>query len=74
MYIDLFAHLRSGGYEFLGKDFRGEALQFNATLKSQVEHGADVPRWHRKTIWLVEKFNEAVRNTTHADLTIDRYA
>jgi hypothetical protein len=70
MCIDLFAHLRRHGFSFLGVDHRLEAGQFAQTLHTHLEQGADVPRWHRKTKWLIEQFNEAVTRTVYADLTI----
>lgn len=70
MCIDLFAHLRADGFMFLGEDHRSEAQQFSQTLVDQIDHGADVPRWHRKTEWLLKKFNAAVAGTKYADLTI----
>lgn len=73
MCIDLFAHLRRGGFSFLGLDHRSEAGQFAATLHTHLEQGADVPRWHRKTMWLIEQFNEAVTRTAYADLTVQAH-
>lgn len=70
MCIDVFAHLKNDGFSFLGLDQRPEAKQFAETLFAQLDHGADVPRWHRKTKWLIDKFNSAIVRTTYADLAI----
>lgn len=74
MSIDMFGHLRRNGFEFLGKDHKEEAVQFQRTLVNQLEHGADLPRWYRKTIWLVQRFNEAISDTDYAGkkVQIDR--
>lgn len=74
MCIDLFAHLRPSGFLFLGQGHRDEAVQFQQTLLGHLDHGADVPRWHRKTMWLIERFNEAVNRTIYADLTIQPHS
>jgi hypothetical protein len=66
MCIDLFAHLRRNGFDFLGTEHPVEAKQFQATLKAQLDHGADIPKWHRKTSWLVNCFNEAITDTDYA--------
>lgn len=73
--VDLFGHLRRSGFQFLGKSHTAEAEQFHQTLKDQLEHGADIPKWHRKSAWLIEQFNDAVRSTSYADktITIDDY-
>lgn len=68
--IDNFGHLRKDGFSFIGDTHEEEALQFNKALLSQLDYGADMPKWYRKTYWLVEKFNEAIRNTAYADKTI----
>lgn len=68
--IDLFAHLRKTGFKFLGENHADEAEQFRKALTDQMEHSVDVPKWHRKTTWLIECFNEAVKTTAYADKTI----
>lgn len=68
--IDTFGHLRRDGFEFLGNDHREEAMQFHKTLTQQIDHGADMPRWYRKTVWLVSQFNEAVAGTDYAGRTV----
>lgn len=70
MSIDTFGHLRRNGFEFLGNDHKDEAMQFSRTLLQQVDHGADVPRWYRKTAWLVTQFNDAVSGTDYAGRTV----
>lgn len=70
MSIDTFGHLRNDGFQFLGNDHKDEATQFHSTLTHQLDHGADRPRWYRKTTWLVCEFNKAIAGTDFAARTV----
>lgn len=71
MCLDLFAHLRRNGFTFLGKDHAPEAKQFADALRTHLDEGADVPRFYRRSLWLVQRFNQAVERTPHAALVIE---
>jgi hypothetical protein len=68
--IDVFTHLRINGIK-LAQDHMREAGQFQDALEHHLEEAADTPTWYRKTSWLSQRFNTAVKDTMYAHMKLN---
>jgi hypothetical protein len=69
--IDIFAHLRSGGFDASTQSYDGDANQYKLALASHLNDACDTPHFFRKIKWLVERFNNAIAKTRYADKHVD---
>ena len=69
--IDIFSHLRNGGFDASTQSYDGDAIQYKNALTSHLNNACDTPHFFRKIRWIVERFNSAILRSTYADKHIE---
>lgn len=68
--IDIFCHLKENGFTLVSDANPIEAGQMREALLRHLDETAETPSIHRKTLWLANKFNDAIVDTRYAHLKL----